>query len=93
MTLAKLARGGERRRRKRKKKDLTAKGWQLKVPGMGEPLQGARGHPYLFECVVARDKNDAGESTESMCHGATTTENLFHPHRHLAEIVEEKRKI
>lgn len=60
---------------------------------MGEPLQGARGHPYLFECVVARDKNDAGESTESMCHGATTTENLFHPHRHLAEIVEEKRKI
>ena len=100
-----LGRAGKKRRGKgegkRKKKDLTAKGWQRRVPGFRgagwELLRGARGRSYLFECVVARDKNDARESTKSMCRGAATTRSPPTPCFTLIatsdEIVEEKSEV
>lgn len=45
---------------------------------------GGGGEPYLFECVVARDKND-GESLKSMWRSTTTLTRRRRRHRHLAE--------
>lgn len=38
---------------------------------MEEGVRGTGSEPYLFECVVARDKND-GESLKSMWRSTTT---------------------
>lgn len=54
-----------RRRGKRAKAKEGPKGWRGRSSSIVADGGTGGGEPYLFECVVARDKND-GESLKSM---------------------------
>lgn len=60
--------GGSERRRK---KDLRGGGADRPRSRRTRGRRGGGGEPYLFECVVARDKND-GESLKSMWRSTAT---------------------
>lgn len=60
-----------RRRGKRAKAKEGPKGWRGRSSSVVADAGTGGGEPYLFECVVARDKND-GESLKSMWHSTTT---------------------
>lgn len=72
-----------RRRGKRAKAKEGLKGWRGRSSSVEADAGTGGGEPYLFECVVARDKND-GESLKSMWH-STATLTRRQRHRHLAE--------
>lgn len=59
------------RRGKRAKAKEGPKGWRGRSSSVEAGGGVGGGEPYLFECVVARDKND-GESLKSMWHSTAT---------------------
>lgn len=74
-----------RRRGKRAKAKEGPKGWRGRSSSVVADAGTGGGEPYLFECVVARDKND-GESLKSMWR-STATNSTSTPSSTLGGIV------